>query len=173
VHHLGVDAVTVLSRVVDDPRERDDLVILELHALRKRRELARLHVIGDAFPVLKRAVFHPQLACLLCDAAIGVEITNRHRYDEPINVMRHMSLLWVVNLSSSSRAHPGSAQKTIVASLGSPPIHSHKRSTGDSTCGAERRHGNPIFEALSSEASIWQQPKQAAAASTSVAQSNV
>src|SRR5215204_1040000 len=40
-HHLRVDAVAVLARVIENPRKRADLVLLQLHALRKRRELAR------------------------------------------------------------------------------------------------------------------------------------
>src|SRR6266545_3130141 len=71
-HHLGVHAVTVLARVVKDPRKHDDLAVLELHALRKRRDLARLYVIGDAFPVWKRAVFYPELAGSLCHLPVSI-----------------------------------------------------------------------------------------------------
>jgi len=40
-------------------------VVLELHALRKRRDLAGLHVIGNGFPVFERAVLHPDLSGLV------------------------------------------------------------------------------------------------------------
>ena len=43
-HHLRHDAIVVPARLVDDPREPHDLVLLELDALRKGRDLAHLHV---------------------------------------------------------------------------------------------------------------------------------
>src|SRR2546425_10188577 len=110
-HHFGVDAVTVLARVIENPCKHDDLVVLKLHALRKRRDLARLYVVADTFPVLKRAVFHPDLAGLLCDATIGIEVAKRHRHNESINVVRHWGLLCVVGLASSSRVRPGSGPR--------------------------------------------------------------
>src|SRR5207253_2053370 len=98
-HHLGIDAVTVLARVIDYPCKHDDLAVLQLHALRKRRDLTRLHVVANAFPILKRAMFDPDLACLLCHATIRVEIAKRYRYDESIDVVCHCGLLCVMGFS--------------------------------------------------------------------------
>src|SRR5262249_13570081 len=82
VHDLGVDAVAILPCGIENPAEDDDLVVLELDGLRKRRHLPGLHVVGDAFPELERAVFQPYLARGLGHAAVFVDLVLRDGYDK-------------------------------------------------------------------------------------------
>src|SRR4029453_3223040 len=92
-HYLGVHAVTVLARVIEDPRKHDHLVVLELHTLWKGRDLARLNVVADTFPVLTCAMFDPDLAGFARHPPVSVKVAMRHRYNEAIDVVRHLVLL--------------------------------------------------------------------------------
>src|SRR5262249_31706834 len=69
-HHFGIDAIAGCARLVHDIGEHHRLSRLEFDALRERRVLARLDVVGDALDVLERAVVAPDLARLLCHAPI-------------------------------------------------------------------------------------------------------
>jgi hypothetical protein len=91
-HHLGIDAVPVAARFIDDPQKAHRLVRLELHALRKRGELARLDVVGDAFAELDRAMLAPDLAGLPRKPPIGGETLRRHGNDKSIDI-GHLGLL--------------------------------------------------------------------------------
>src|SRR5712672_3202384 len=53
LHDLGHDAIAMRARLVDDVREHDHLAGFELDALRERRALARLDVVGRALVVLE------------------------------------------------------------------------------------------------------------------------
>jgi len=56
------DAIAVLSALVDNPRHCDHLVVLELHRLRERRELARLDVVTGGIGEVHCAVAQMRLA---------------------------------------------------------------------------------------------------------------
>ncbi|MGY4156134.1 hypothetical protein ACVINW_001976 [Bradyrhizobium sp. USDA 4461] len=87
-HHLGVDPVALGARLVGDPGEHDGFAGLQLHALRKRGQLARLDVVGDPLAIIQRAMFAPDLAGHLRELGIGLEFLLRHGDDETIDV-RH------------------------------------------------------------------------------------
>src|SRR5687768_10639288 len=70
-HDLGIDAIAVGPRLVHDPRENHRLAGLQFHTLRKRRDLSRLDVVGDALTKLERAVLAPDLSSLASQAAIS------------------------------------------------------------------------------------------------------
>src|SRR6185369_13486404 len=89
LHHLGVYAVAVLARLVDDEREPDHLAGLELHALRERGALARLHIVGHALDIFERAMLAPDLAGPFGHLAIGGDIALRHGDDETIDITGH------------------------------------------------------------------------------------
>src|SRR5215467_12497876 len=74
VHHFGVDAVPFLPRVINDPREHDDFVVLELHSLGKRGDFAGLDVVGDTFAELESPILLPDLPAFLRHVPIGVEL---------------------------------------------------------------------------------------------------
>src|SRR5258708_32247201 len=56
LHDLRVDAIAMRARLVHDPGEDHGLAGLELDALRERRPLSDLDVVGDELPELERAV---------------------------------------------------------------------------------------------------------------------
>src|ERR1700704_434032 len=62
LHDFRVDAIAMRARLVDDPGEDHGLAGLELDALRERRPLSHLDVLGDVFPELEGAVIAPDLA---------------------------------------------------------------------------------------------------------------
>jgi hypothetical protein len=86
LHDLGHDAVAMGARLVDHPREDHHLVALELHALRERGPLARLHIISDALPVLQRAMLAPDLAGLARHALVRLDVLLRDRQYESIHI---------------------------------------------------------------------------------------
>ena len=94
-HHLLVDAVAIAAVLVDDPREDHDLAVLQLHRLRERGDLARLHVIADAFGVLQRAVLQPDLAGLARQLLVGIQVLAGNRQHVTIDVA-HLILRCVV-----------------------------------------------------------------------------
>src|SRR5439155_8204542 len=100
-HHLGIDAVALPARLVDYPGEHHGLVRLELDGLRERSELARLHVVSDAFNVIKSAEFLPDLSGLARHAAVGVEVFLRNRDNESIDIVGHTSAPWGVGVEGS------------------------------------------------------------------------
>src|SRR5262249_16499867 len=86
LHHEFVDAIAIFFRLVEDPREHDDLVVLQLHALRERRDLPRRNIIADALDILERAVALPQLPGFACPLAILLELLFRNWSDKSIYV---------------------------------------------------------------------------------------
>jgi hypothetical protein len=84
-----VDPVALRARLVDDPREDDGLVVLQLHRLRKRRHLTGLDVVADALPVLERAVLLPDRSGAPRHRDIGIEVAARDGDDESIDIVAH------------------------------------------------------------------------------------
>ena len=64
----------MLAGLVDDPKEHDELVFLEVDRLRERRDLAGLHVVGDAFDGFQRPVLFPDPACRLRERDLTTDI---------------------------------------------------------------------------------------------------
>jgi hypothetical protein len=98
-HHGRIDAITILSRLVDDPGEHHDFVRLKLHRLRKRCDLARLHIVGDAFDVFKSAVLFPDRAGFRGKLLVGVDVLGWNGKNEPVLVFvghHHISSLLVL-----------------------------------------------------------------------------
>src|SRR5207245_9038904 len=62
LHDLRHDAVAMRARLVNDVGEHHRLAGFELDALRERRALARLHLVGRALVVLERAVLAPDFS---------------------------------------------------------------------------------------------------------------
>src|SRR5215207_2622336 len=71
LHDLGQDLVAMSARLVDDPGENHDLTLLRPRALLERPGALLYQMIPDALAVFERAVIHPHLAGLDCDAAVG------------------------------------------------------------------------------------------------------
>src|SRR2546427_2199037 len=86
LHDLGVDAVAMRARLVHDIGEYHRLAGFQLDALRERRVLARLHVVGQALDVFQRAVVAPDLARRPRHAPVGRQFSLRDRYHESIYV---------------------------------------------------------------------------------------
>src|SRR5262245_43857756 len=80
------------ARPVDDVGEHDSLSRLELHALRERRMLTGLDVVGDALNVLEGPVVAPDLASFLRHALVGCHAFFRNRYNVSINVTHKSSI---------------------------------------------------------------------------------
>src|SRR5207249_4010187 len=93
LHRLGVDAIALGAGLVDDVGEHHRLVGLQLDAARKRGPFAPLDVVGDALDVLERAVFAPDSAGLLRQAAVGREFLPRNGNHEAVDVSCHGVLL--------------------------------------------------------------------------------
>src|SRR5262249_53332485 len=98
LHHLGVDAIAIPSRLVDDPGEDDGFTALELDAPRKRRELAERGVVTHPLLVIECAVFLPDLARLLRKAPICGQVFHRHGYHEAIYVAHNASSLESIHM---------------------------------------------------------------------------
>ncbi len=62
---LALTPVAVRTALEDDVREDHRLVVLQLHALRERRPLARLHVVRNGLDVEERTMLAPDLSALL------------------------------------------------------------------------------------------------------------
>src|SRR4029453_10504084 len=78
LHDLLVDAIAMLTRLVDDPCEDDSLIRLELNALRERGELTWLYVVSDTLRILKGTVFTPDFARVFRHAAISLKFGFRN-----------------------------------------------------------------------------------------------
>src|SRR5438270_3533561 len=91
LHHLGVHAVAIGARPVDDVREKHRLAGPLLHRARERRALAPGDIVRHAFAELERAVVAPHLARAARHGAVRSELFLGHRGHETINV-RHGSL---------------------------------------------------------------------------------
>src|SRR5262249_28395849 len=91
-HHFGIDAIAVGARLVHDIGEHHRLSRLEFDALRERRVLARLDVVGDALDVLERAVVTPDLARLLRHAPIDRQFLFRNGHYVSIYVSHKPSV---------------------------------------------------------------------------------
>src|SRR2546426_1542098 len=97
-HHLGVDAVAMRARLVNDVSEHHRLAGLGLDSLRERRPEFHGQVVADTFAVFDRAVLAPNLARLLRHATVGVQVPFRNRQNESIYVVSHNSLLRLFGL---------------------------------------------------------------------------
>src|SRR4030095_8107925 len=119
LHDFRIDAIAFRARLVDDVGEHDRLSGLELDALRERRVLARLDVVGDALDVFEGAVVAPDLTRLLRHAPIGCQVLLRNGYYISIYVSHKSS---IVVSSVCFRRHI--EKNGLAASDGSPD---HKR----------------------------------------------
>src|SRR6267378_1744902 len=95
LHDLGHDAVAMRARLVHDVREHHRLAGFELDALRKRRALARLHVVGRALVVLEGAVLAPDFSGQPRQAAIRRQLSLGDRYHDCVDVV-HLESPWVI-----------------------------------------------------------------------------
>ena len=85
-HDLVVDDVALFARLVFDPGKHHHFIFLELDALRERRPLARLDVVGHALAKMQRAVFAPDRTGAARQFTVRIEFGARHRHDETIDV---------------------------------------------------------------------------------------
>ena len=74
LHDLCVYAVAMLARFVNDPLKHGDFVGFEFYALRERRELVGLHVIGDTFGVMQRSILDPDLSAFFAIARYAARL---------------------------------------------------------------------------------------------------
>src|SRR5262245_11444910 len=103
LHHLCVDAVAMLARLVHDVGEDHRFAVLLLDAARERCPLAPAHVVGHGLDVVRRAVLEPDFAGDARDAAIGLKFSFRDRNDETIYVAHYCLLKVEINFSAASR----------------------------------------------------------------------
>src|SRR5712692_8727262 len=92
LHDLGGDPVAIRARLVNDVGEHHRLAGFQLDALRERRALARLDVIGHALDIFQRAVVPPDLARRPRHAPVGRQFPLRDGYHDSIYVS-HVCLL--------------------------------------------------------------------------------
>src|SRR5213592_2913693 len=104
LHDLGHDAVAMRARLVHDVREHHRLAGFELDALRKRRALARLHVVGGALVVLEGAVLAPDFSGKPRQIAIGRQFSLGDRYHDCVDVI-HLNLLEWLSKPTLPRLH--------------------------------------------------------------------
>src|SRR5438093_13264222 len=104
LHDLGHDAVAMRARLVHDVREHHRLAGFELDALRKRRALARLDVVGRALVVLEGAVLAPDFSGKPRQIAIGRQLSLRDRYHDCVDVI-HLNLLEWLSKPTLPRLH--------------------------------------------------------------------
>src|SRR5258706_1873689 len=90
-HHLLHDPVAVRAVLVDDVREPHHLVLLQLHRLRERSPLSRLHVVGDALLVVERAMVAPDLPGRARHLHVRLALLLRYRQYEPVHVSHGFS----------------------------------------------------------------------------------
>ena len=76
-HDLGVDFVAMFARLEDDPCKDHRLVKFTFNDTRERHLILYIQVIANAFPILEGAVFPPDLARLLCDFAVAIDLVLR------------------------------------------------------------------------------------------------
>ena len=113
-HHLGVDRIAGLAQLVDDPGERDDLVLRRLYRAGEGRELAIGNVVADAFHVGQSPVLLPDLPGHSSQPLVIIELCLRHRHNKSVNVgHRGISSVLVEDAAGgSSRQH---AEKTTTS----------------------------------------------------------
>src|SRR3954451_821844 len=120
LHDLGVDAVAMRPRPVHDVGKDHGLATLELDAARERRPLSHFDIVGDAFAKSERAVIAPDLAELLRNAAVDLEILGRDRNDESIDIghrtspSRACNVLTPVWLRDNRIAYPDQGLSELV-----------------------------------------------------------
>src|SRR5436190_20550878 len=102
LHDLGHDAVAMCARLVHDVREHHHLAGFQLDALRERRALARLDVVGRALVVLEGAVLAPDFSRKPRKAAIRRQLPLRYRYHYCIDVVHWVLLGWLSKPTRSS-----------------------------------------------------------------------
>src|SRR5258705_4682629 len=114
LHDLGHDAVALRARLVHDVREHHRLAGFELDALRKRRALARLHVVGCALVVLEGAVLAPDFSGQPRQAAIRRQLSLRDRYHDCVDVI-HWDLLEWLSKPTLPRLHTPVSSPALAA----------------------------------------------------------
>src|SRR3954447_4166143 len=120
LHDLGVDAVAMRPRLVQDVGKDHGLAALELDAARERRPFSHFDIVGDAFAKCERAVIAPDLAELPRNAAVHLEIPGRNRNDESIDIAHRTSpsracnVLTPVWLRDNRIAYPEQGQSELV-----------------------------------------------------------
>src|SRR6185295_12863430 len=92
LHRVLVDTVAVRAVLVHRPGEPHHFALPELHRLRERRDLARLHVVAHGLGVGQRAVLAPDAAHLARDLLVLLHVLPRNGNDESIDI-RHANLL--------------------------------------------------------------------------------
>src|SRR4029077_15442733 len=78
-HHFRVDTIAMCARFEHDPREDHRLAGFQLDALRERRVLAGLHIVGHALAEFNGAMLAPDFSRLLSHAGIGLQVFLRYR----------------------------------------------------------------------------------------------
>src|SRR5262249_7885555 len=84
---------------------------LGLSLTRERRELAYLHVVGDAFTKLERAMLAPDLSRFPRHAPVGRDALLRYRHDESVDI-GHASLLKPLPSPSSAWRRSSTARRS-------------------------------------------------------------
>ena len=109
-HDRLVDAVAVLLAPVDDPSERDHLVVLELHGLRKGRDLARLSVVSlSSRSSTERHGAGGGVSPVGGHRLAGIELGPGNRNDDGIDVIRHGTSVGVESIGPITPAAARSA----------------------------------------------------------------
>src|ERR1043165_7871807 len=110
LHDPGEAAVARGARLVDDIGKHHRLVLLHLHAARERGPLAHLHVVGNAFAKLERAVLAPDFSGLLCHGAVTGKVLLRQRHDKSVDV-EHAVLQVLVSRRTGERRIDSAGKK--------------------------------------------------------------
>src|SRR5688572_27945004 len=86
LHHLGIDAIAMRPRLVDDPGEHHRLAWLQSSQARERNAHLHLEVVAEALAELERAVLSPDATRFLRYTAVGVDVLLRDGDDESVDV---------------------------------------------------------------------------------------
>ena len=76
----------MLTRFIHHPGENHCFVRLQLHRLRKRRDLARLYIVGNALDVFKRAMLLPDLGGFFGKLFVSVDIALWQRQYKTVDI---------------------------------------------------------------------------------------
>src|SRR5256885_1178235 len=86
LHHLGIDAVAMRTRLVDDPGEYHRLARLCLGQARERNSERDLEIVAGTLSVFERAMVAPDWSCLFGHATVGLQILLGGGQDKSIDV---------------------------------------------------------------------------------------
>ncbi len=78
LHHLGVEAVTMGTRLEDYPGEDYRLAWFQLRHAWKGRPHLHVEIVADAFFVVEGAVLPPDFCCFLSHAAVDLQVLLRY-----------------------------------------------------------------------------------------------